>query len=62
MDIEKVKELAEIFHDKRVAFERLGVMGISSNPDEHRKQTVELEVARAEMVEAKENLQTEQGL
>ena len=62
MDIEKVKELAEIFHDKRIVLETMAMMGISSDPDEYKKQTIELEVARAKMLEARKNLQREQGL
>ncbi len=60
MDIEKIKSLAAIFHDKRVTFETLGKIGESPNPAECKKQCIKYEVARAEMIEAKKNLEIEQ--
>ena len=62
MDIEKVKKLTEIFHDKRLVFETLGIRGQSHDLVERKEQAVAYEVARAEMMEARRNLDNEQGL
>jgi hypothetical protein len=62
MDVERVKEMAGIFHDKRLAFQMLGMQATRYDLEERRKQTIEYEVARAEMVEAEEHLKIAQGL
>lgn len=62
MDIEKVKKLTEIFYAKRLVFETMGIRGQSHDLDERKEQTVEYEVARAKMMEARRNLDNEQGL
>ena len=48
MNIEKVKELAKIAHEKRERFRCLGMINIETDPGKREAQAIEYEVARAE--------------
>lgn len=60
--IDRVKEMAGVYHDKKLIFDQLGLRPTLYDLEERRKQTIEYEVARAEMLEAKRDLEIAQGL
>ncbi|MCK5607397.1 hypothetical protein KAR91_36270 [Candidatus Pacearchaeota archaeon] len=62
MDVERVKKMAAIYHDKKLTFEQMGYQATRYDLEERKQQTIDYEVARSEMVEAKEHLRIAQGL